>query len=237
MKPGTQMAIRNHALEMVPEEACGFILSVNGHEVVRPVKNIAEDPVNGFMIDPSEYLDVKNEGEILTVYHSHPEGQPAVASKADVAACDRLRIPYVIYYVENDRFEHIAPGTEPPLIGRQFIWHVFDCWTLIQDYYKLKLGISLQGFAYEPGFWFKGKNHYLEGAEQAGFFRVLDSNDMRLHDVVLMQINSTVPNHAALYIGENKILHHLLGRLSCRDVYGGYWRFVTTHIFRHKDVK
>ena len=29
------------------------------------------------------------------------------------------------------------------------------------------------------------------------------------------------------------ILHHLYGRLSSRDVFGGYFQHVTTHCLRH----
>ena len=56
-------------------------------------------------------------------------------------------------------------------------------------------------------------------------------------DVILMQIRSQngVPNHAAIYLGDGLILHHLHGRLSSRDIYGGYWQEVTRHILRYKN--
>ena len=37
-------------------------------------------------------------------------------------------------------------------------------------------------------------------------------------------------------VDDNIILHHCHGRLSSRDVYGGYWRKVTTHVLRHRDL-
>ncbi|WP_043946890.1 NlpC/P60 family protein, partial [Ralstonia solanacearum] len=40
-------------------------------------------------------------------------------------------------------------------------------------------------------------------------------------DVILMQVRAPVPNHAAVYLGGVQMLHHLHGRLSSRDVYGG----------------
>jgi cell wall-associated NlpC family hydrolase len=52
-------------------------------------------------------------------------------------------------------------------------------------------------------------------------------------DCFLMQVASPVPNHAAVYLGDGLILHHLQGRLSSRDVYGGYWQKVTTHVLRY----
>ena len=34
----------------------------------------------------------------------------------------------------------------------------------------------------------------------------------------------------AVYLGDGMILHHLYGRLSSRDVWGGYYQHVTTHV-------
>jgi hypothetical protein len=59
----------------------------------------------------------------------------------------------------------------------------------------------------------------------------VDADDnLKVGDCFLMQVASPVPNHAAVYLGDGLILHHLQGRLSSRDVYGGYWQKVTTHI-------
>ena len=38
-----------------------------------------------------------------------------------------------------------------------------------------------------------------------------------------MHLEADVPNHAGIYLGDNVILHHVQGRLSSRDVYGGYF--------------
>jgi cell wall-associated NlpC family hydrolase len=51
-----------------------------------------------------------------------------------------------------------------------------------------------------------------------------------------MKVASSVPNHAAIYIGGDIILHHVYGRLSNRQIYGGYWRKHTTHHLRHKSL-
>jgi cell wall-associated NlpC family hydrolase len=51
-----------------------------------------------------------------------------------------------------------------------------------------------------------------------------------------MKCNSAVPNHAAIYLGNNTILHHLVDRLSSKDVYGGYWLKATVCVLRHKEL-
>ena len=69
----------------------------------------------------------------------------------------------------------------------------------------------------------------------AGFVMV-PIESLRKHDVVLMKCRSTVINHAAVYIGDTRIIQHLVGRISGEDTYDGYWRKVTVAVIRHKDL-
>jgi cell wall-associated NlpC family hydrolase len=75
-------------------------------------------------------------------------------------------------------------------------------------------------------------NLYLDNAEAWGFYRVFD---LKVGDVILIQVHANVPNHAAIYIGNEKIMHHVAGRLSKTDPYGGYWLKHSHSIYRHKD--
>lgn len=104
-------------------------------------------------------------------------------------------------YFENCEYE-----------GRPFIHGLFDCYTLVRDYYKRKFNIFLPtNIQREWEWWNKGENLYLENAKDCSFEEV---SDIKKHDVLLMKINSPVPNHAAIYIGDGKILHHMAGRFS-----------------------
>jgi cell wall-associated NlpC family hydrolase len=96
--------------------------------------------------------------------------------------------------------------------GRPFIHGMFDCYTLVRDYYKRKFNIFLPtNIQRDWEWWNKGENLYLENAKNCLFEEV---EDIKKHDVLLMKINSPVPNHAAIYLGEGKILHHMAGRFS-----------------------
>ena len=66
--------------------------------------------------------------------------------------------------------------------------------------------------------------------------KVFYHKDIRKGDVLLMQIASPVPNHAAIYLDDGVIMQHVAGRLSSRDVYGGYWAKHTTHVLRHRSL-
>ena len=65
-------------------------------------------------------------------------------------------------------------------------------------------------------------------------FTEIPFEDMQYGSVLLMHLESDVPNHAAIYINDQLILHHVQGRLSSRDVYGGYYQKTTAKVLRHE---
>ena len=58
--------------------------------------------------------------------------------------------------------------------------------------------------------------------------------ELQYGDAILMQLGAKLPNHAAVYIGDQLILHHIQDRLSSRDVYGGYYVKSTAMVLRHE---
>jgi len=96
--------------------------------------------------------------------------------------------------------------------NRPFLHGLFDCYTLVRDYYKNNFGIYLPtNIQRNWEWWNSGENLYLENAKKSSFEEV---NDIKKHDVLIIKISSPVPNHAAIYLGANKILHHMAGRFS-----------------------
>ena len=65
-------------------------------------------------------------------------------------------------------------------------------------------------------------------------FREIPVADVQPGDLILMQLSSPLPNHAAIYLGDQLILHHVQQRLSSRDVYGGYYGKSTACALRHE---
>jgi cell wall-associated NlpC family hydrolase len=81
--------------------------------------------------------------------------------------------------------------------------------------------------------WEKGENLYLDNFEKEGF-HTIPSEELAYGDALLMHLESPVPNHAAVYIGNQMVLHHVQGRLSSRDIYGGYYQKMTAKVLRHE---
>src|SRR5699024_617283 len=104
-----------------------------------------------------------------------------------------------------------------PLLGRQFLHGVMDCYTLFRDAYHL-CGYALPDFHRPNLWWEKGENLYVDNMTEHGFYRVDEPQE---GDVVLISFGARFANHAAIYLGNQLILHHCPHRLSKRDLYGG----------------
>lgn len=231
MQENIKKLVVEHALEDAPREACGLLVKTDaGVQYVR-CRNLIEGNET-FMLDPKDYVKAAKIGAVIAVVHSHPYGSPE-PSQADRVACEASGLPWYIVTVPDEQWGYIAPcGYEADLIGRVWVHGVLDCYSLIRDWYRLECGIILDDHHRQPEWWYKGDNLYIENYKKWGFVRVDDESPQR-GDVLLMQVLSNVPNHGAIYLENDIILHHLYRRLSCREVYGGYYRKHCTHILRY----
>jgi proteasome lid subunit RPN8/RPN11 len=227
--------VLRHAAESAPAECCGVVIVKRGRPCYIPCRNRAGE--DSFEIEPADWAAAEDQGEIVAVCHSHVYAPPT-PSMADLAMCERTGLPWLIVNYPTGAHQIITPsGWTPPLIGREFHHGVLDCYSLVRDYYAT-IGIVLPDFDRSDEWWVHGGDLYRQNFEAAGFVMVGDSmhHDLRANDGVLLQIASPVPNHAGVLLGNGHILQHCYGRLSSRDVYGGFWRDRTTHVLRHKSL-
>jgi len=221
--------VKAHAAIEAPREACGLAVVIKGRLRYIPCRNIAGE--TEFAIHPEDQAKAEDMGEIVAICHSHPY-LPPEPSEADRVMCEYTKLPWLIVNYPIGTHHILMPsGYRAPIIGRSFVHGVLDCYTLCRDYYYEVCGIELPDYQREDNWWLKGDNLYLDNFESAGFIAVQDGP--HAHDAVLMQIASPVPNHAGVIDTNGYLVHHCYGRLSSRDVYGGYWRHVTTHVLRH----
>jgi proteasome lid subunit RPN8/RPN11 len=243
MNPATLDAFRAHAVADYPREACGLVVVAKGRERYRPCRNLATTPSEHFVLAAEDYAAAEEAGEIVAVMHSHPDA-PARASEGDRVACEASGLPWWIVSIAPDadgapkagELSCIEPsGYEAPLVGRPFHHGVLDCWTLCRDWYAREWRLVLPDPVRHDNWWDDGRSDlYTDNLAAAGFTPV-DAKDISRGDLILMQIRSRnlVPNHAGIYLGDGLMLHHMYGRLSSRDVYGGYWVENTRLVARH----
>lgn len=228
-----KLAITNHAKEQSPREACGLVIIFKGRQRYIPCRNLANGTDN-FILDPKDYEIADQEGEIVAVVHSHPNTS-VNPSQADLVSCESSGLPWFIIGIPSEQWAYIEPnGYVAPLVGRTWSHGVLDCYAIIRDWYKQERNIELLNFERSDEWWKHGQNLYLDNFSKAGFVETTQA-ELKTGDVILMTINSSVPNHGALYLGDGLILHHIHGRLSTREVFGGYYLKNTTNYLKYEN--
>ena len=225
--------IMAHAKAEDPRECCGLIVVVKGRRRYFPCRNIAATPDEHFILDPADYAAAEDQGEIMAVVHSHPTTQPT-PSPADRLSCNATGLPWIIVNPKIEAWGGCEPEHfELPYVGREFVFGVVDCYSLVRDWYAREWNLELADFSRRDQFWERGENLYVDNYASQGFRRI-DFTELAYGDLLLMQLGSTLPNHAAIYLGDQQILHHIQGRLSSRDVLGGYYVKNTAMVLRHE---
>ena len=230
--------IAKWAQDQSPNEACGLLVIKRGRVVFLPCENKDPSPQDFFTISREAYLKADEEGEVVGVVHSHPK-EPYYPSQEDVKAQKISGVPWLVLGIKGDNKYSISWLTSDEyseeLYGREFCWCVFDCFTFIRDWYQKEYGIVIPEVPYEKDFWKFGKELYLDNYEASGFVEI-PMSDLKYGDIILMDLTDNgITSHAAIYLGDNKIAHHLNGRLSGRDVYGQTYQNRTTKTLRHKE--
>ena len=227
-----KQAIFNHAKEVWPEEACGFV--VNGN-IIR-CHNSHPSPLLNFAISANDYANAETIGNIEAVYHSHPDGLDGF-STFDVEACKQINIPWILFNSKTNNFFYANPCGDAPYEGRQWVYGIHDCYAILRDFYSREFNIKLDDFKrgeeleWECDEWRMFEQNYA----QQGFVEI--EKPSQKGDFLLMQLGAPSPNHVGVLTGDGwSFYHHLTGRRSERAVYGGYWAKITTKILRHRDL-
>ncbi|CAM3938107.1 C40 family peptidase [Xenorhabdus thuongxuanensis] len=215
-----------HAACMTPQESCGLVIHNETGEHYIPCTNQSPEPENHFFIAFEDFVLASQQGEVIAVVHSHPDGVPYL-SAADRVHQLKTQLPWwLVCEGEIQKFQCV-----PPLLGREFVHGSTDCYGVFRDAYHLA-GYDLPDFERQDNWWRQDKELYLNNLAGQGFRQV--KRDIRPGDIILCCYASSRANHAAIYLGGQMILHHIPNQLSKREVYNERWQRFTHSIWRYQ---
>lgn len=116
------------------------------------------------------------------------------------------------------------------LIGRQWEYGKFDCFTLIRDWFGLQ-GIELPDFE-RPDDLQNCESIFLKQALAIGFKQV-GYNKRRPGDVLIMNLGTATPMHAAVLLPNERILHQRQNSLSAVEPLRRYYVSSVAAVFRY----
>lgn len=218
-----------HAQDCQPLEACGVI--ADGQ--YWPLENKSTEH-DAFVMDREGFCKINVKTPVQAIVHSHVYLPPS-PSDGDRAMCEKTGVPWVIVSWPLGNWRVIEPcGFKAPLVGRSWAWGSHDCFGLIRDGFHNETGVLIPDFERKWLWWKHGGNIIADQFEQAGFVSLQPGTPPKNADVFGLRIESKVVNHLALFLEPDVILHQLMGRLSTRDVYGGFYQQATELHLRHR---
>jgi hypothetical protein len=214
--------IKKHASEECPKECCGFIVEKDNDFYCIKSENIAKIPTRDFKIKASDFIDIKNNYNILYIYHSHCDKKYTEFSPKDIICSDAIGINYLLYINNADIYKIYETNSfSKKYIGRIYQYKKYDCLSLIIDFLKNEFNIFLNS---NPIYDFIDKNGSLNVdltettkkvfLESNKFIKIEDFNEIKKYDIFLMKNHLNTPCHFSIYLGDNKILHHTVDRFS-----------------------
>ena len=235
LTPELMEEIKAYAKSCYPNECCGLV--VDGK--FEPTPNVSPEPTKSFLIKPSVYNKAVLSGKLEALIHSHCvcitdkyEYDPRWPTTKDMETWIKTNIAWGVLATDGTDASDLIwmdDNDTAPLLEREFIHGIHDCYSVVRDYYRTQLNIKLLNVARVMGWWDKGKNLYEENFARAGFYEITEA-EADVNDICLFQVRSQVINHAAVITGNNEILHHLFHRLSEHDRLDRWRRYIVKYI-------
>jgi cell wall-associated NlpC family hydrolase len=114
-----------------------------------------------------------------------------------------------------------------------------DCYGLARRYFQDVYDLEMRNYARPLDFAWEGIDLIQDNFQTEGFCPVdVALNNLQVGDGVLMRLAGCPKiNHVGVYVGNNLILHHVYGKLSCTDNFSMNWKRRVAGIVRHPDVE
>jgi len=235
--------IKKHALKEMPKECCGVLVEGEGEVVAFPCRNVSEKPEKHFSILPTDYLKASNEGRVKAIYHSHNSTNDKF-SPNDILNSKGHDLPFVLYCSLKDSFSTFDPKKSKTfLYDRIFKIGETDCYTVVKEYYK-DLGIELSDkpLSRTDHTWHQQNPRLIQelfdlnkNNPNLPIMELPASTKLKKHDVLVFEfIKGAGPNHVAVYLGNDEIMHHPRNKYLCIQPLNKTLIKTISKIYRHE---
>ena len=256
--------IKDHALTTSPQECCGLIVEEPTHLTQHAIrcKNLAENPLHNFSIDPRDYLTAARKGKIQATYHSHlgKEG----FSEIDKMNSSANQLKYILYSIQQDLFSEFDPSTNKILyLNKPFKIGVNDCFTLVKNYYADNLQLKLpeeivkiykqssekedlqravkliekKSITYEDNFTQNSDGELVVSSEKENFIKLFPKTekDLKKHDILIFGGKPRhKPYHMGIYMGNTTFIHHPRNKFARSETINQFFWKRLIYTYRHK---
>jgi proteasome lid subunit RPN8/RPN11 len=197
----------------LPQESIGVAWPDGRYERLRNRDDVAPDHRASLELADVQRLQAAP-GAILV--HSHPGG-PQCPSARDLATQAAWSIPFVVLPVSAAGPLGPAFGwghaQDMPLIGRPFRHGLWDCYSLIRDFQARDMGVQVADYPRDWQWWSQRPppDMYRAHFQAEHFVDIPLAEATRRGDVILYALKAPVPNHGAIVLEPDLILHHVAG--------------------------
>ena len=149
--------IKTECLLRYPEEMVGALTQ----DDFFPYPNISENKESSFLLSLEDTFSILRNKEIIALAHSHTlKGKESrfdlrTPSYSDITGQKKSGIPWLIFGTEGINITspiELPRIKNPNYVGREFIWFINDCYTLVQDYLYFEQGIETMDSLPPPDF-------------------------------------------------------------------------------------
>lgn len=123
-----------------------------------------------------------------------------------------------------------------PYLNRIYICGVFDSFTLIADYFRREWNVWISDDLDHPMYTYLDSNG--QGVDEPGI-SVEYGSGLQKHDIITFSTQDEFagqPDHIAVYLGNNKIMHQYLDRFSCIEELSVYMKTRIFAVYRVPQV-
>lgn len=226
-------ALVEHMNDGGSKEVCGVIRKTKDGFVYERSDNVTKiKDMDAYAFDgPTSAAIYSKKSSVVAFCHSHPNG-PLYPSVADQGEQISVGKPAVIVardeqYGAIEVFSYGDHLLDAPLMNRRFRHYAADCYEALRSWVWQNEGRRMDPFVRDDAWWKEGGDLYEEGFASQGYIayepefnKPQSSLHPRVGDVILMQLDAPVINHAAIYIGNNQIYHHRMGKRSGNTTLG-----------------